>query len=237
LDLQSRILSWFRRKRRTVLQDWRANLSRDKAELFISVRRELETSYSVFSVVLDEALAMRRQGRLGAARANAGISADLCGRFAADLESMLDALGRHARLFAISPAFTPLDLEEFQVEKTIQRARQHNRLSRVLFSRHFGFVHKIRTLNRMTSDLCEEYMEAVTAVVEGSNISPEHGWQRLLHLQNDLTTVFRESEILLKSFLVQLPGDGVQTFGNNISTALSTASAIADRRVAAFRRQ
>jgi hypothetical protein len=237
LDPLSWVLSWFRGKRRTVLQDWRVQLSREKTALFCSVRRDLETSYSVFSVVLDEALALRRQGRLSVARDHAAVSAELCGRFAADLESMLDALERHARHFANSPASTPLNLEDFRGENARQRARQHNLLSLVLFSRHFGFLHKIRTLGKMTSDLSEEYLEAVTAVVEGSSISPEQGWQRLHHLQYDLTTVFRESEILLKSFLVQLPGDDVRTFRENIYTAFSTAPAIANRRVAAFRRQ
>jgi hypothetical protein len=219
------------------MQDWRAPLSGEKAELFNSVRRSLETSYSVYSVVLDEALDSRKQGRLGVARDHADVSAELCGRFAADLEGMLDALERHAWHFASVPSFMPLDVEDFQEEKARQRARVHNRLSLVLFSRHFGFLNKIRTLNRITSDLAEEYLAAATAVIEGSYISPEHSWQRLFHLQYDLTTVFRESEILLKSFLVQLPGNDVETFGNNISMALATAPAIANRRVEAFRRQ
>ncbi len=237
MDLYSRFLHRFRGKKRTVLQDWRAQLSAEKAELFCSVRRKLETSYSVYSVVLDEALAMRRQGRLGVARDNAGVSADLCGRFAADLESMLDALERHAEHFVTPPAFKPLNPEGFHSESARHKAQIHNGLAFVVFSRHFGFLHKIRTLNKITSNLCAEYLGAVIAIVEGSNISPEQGWQHLRHLQYDLTTVFRESEILLKSFLVQLPGNDVRTFGENISTALSTAPAIADRRVAAFRRQ
>jgi hypothetical protein len=237
LELLARLIAWFQGKRRTVMQDWRAQLSREKTELFGSVRGELETSYSVFSVVLDEAVTMRRQGRLGVARDNASVSADLCGRFSADLESMLDALERHARHFASTPAYDPLNLEDFRGERSLQKARQHNRLSRVLFSRHLGFMHKIRTLNKMASDLSGEYFVAATTVAEGSLLSPEQSWQRLLDLQFDLTTVFRESEILLKSFLVQLPGDDVRTFGENIYTALATAPAIADRRVAAFRRQ
>lgn len=219
------------------MQDWRAELSREKAELFCSVRRNLEKSYSIFSVVLDEALASRRQGRLGVARDHAGVSGELCGRFAADLEGMLDALERHARHFPAAPPFNPLNVEDFQGERARQRARLHNGLCLVLFSRHFGFLSKIRTLGKITSDLAGEYTEAVAAVVEGSYISPERNWNRLFELQYDLTTVFRESEIILKSFLLQLPGDDVSTFGNNISTALATAPAIANRRVAAFRRQ
>jgi hypothetical protein len=231
------LLSWFRGKGRTVLQDWRAKLSGDKAELYSSVQRELETSYSVFSVVLDEALAMRRQGRLGVARDHLGVSAELCQRFANCLEGMLDSLGRHARHFALSPAFAPLNLEDFLGEKARHRARQHNRLALVVFSRHFGFLHKIRTLGRMTSDLSEEYLGAASEVVEGSSISPEHGWQQLHHLQYDLNTVFRESEIVLKSFLVKLPSNDVRVFRNNIFMAFSSGPAIANRRVAAFRRQ
>jgi hypothetical protein len=237
LELLGRIPAWFRIKRRTVMQDWRAPLSGEKADLFSSVRRSLETSYSVYSVVLDEALANRRQGKLGVARDHAGVSAELCERFAADLEGMLDALERHARHFASVPAFTNLDVEDFQAERAKQRARLHNRLSRVVFSRHFGFLNKIKTLNRITSDLAEDYFLAATSVVEGSYISPKREWQKLSHLQYDMTTVFRESEVLLKSFLVQLPGDDVKTFWNSISTALATAPAIANRRVAAFRRQ
>jgi hypothetical protein len=219
------------------MQDWRAPLSGEKADLFGSVRRRLETSYSVYSVVLDEAFASRRQGRLAVAWDHAEVSAELCERFAADLEGTLDVLERHGRHFASVPSFTPLNVEDFQAERARQRARLHNRLSLVVFSRHFGFLNKIKTLNRITSDLAEEYLAAVTAVVEGSLISPGQNWQRLFHLQYDMTTVFRESEILLKSFLVELPGDDVETFGNNISAALATAPAIANRRVAAFRRQ
>jgi hypothetical protein len=237
LELLSRFLDWFWGKQRTVLQDWRAHLSHEKAALFCSVRRSLETSYSVYSVVLDEALANRREGRLGIARDHAGVSAELCERFAADLGGMLDALERHARHFASVPTFEPFNVEHFRGERARQRAKLHNRLSFVLFSRHFGFLNKIKTLNKITSDLAEEYTEAANAVVEGSYISPEQQWQRLFYLQYDMTTVFRESEIILKSFLVQLPGNDVRTFGDNISRALSTAPAIANRRVAAFRRQ
>jgi hypothetical protein len=219
------------------MQDWRAQLPGDKAELYSSVLRRLETSYSVFSVVLDQALAMRRQGRLGVARDHILVSAELCGRFSTQLEGMLDSLGRHAQHFADSPAIAPLNLEDFLGETARYRARLHNGLALVVFSRHFGFLHKIRTLGRMTSDLYEEYLGAAVELIEGSCISPESGWQRLQHLQYDMTTVFRESEILLKSFLVQLPGNDVHVFGDIIHTGFSTAPAIANRRVAAFRRQ
>jgi hypothetical protein len=219
------------------MQDWREQLSGDKAELYSSVQRHLETSYSVFSVVLDEALAMRRQGRLVVARDQLGVSADLCGRFAAYLEGMLDSLGRHAQYFATSPAIAPLNLDDFMGETARYRARVHNGLALVVFSRHFGFLNKIRTLGRMTSDLSDEYLGAVTEVTDGGYISPERGWQQLHHLQYDLNTVFRESEILLKSFLVKLPGDDVRVFRENIFSAFATAPTIANRRVAAFRRQ
>jgi len=228
---------WRRRTGRTVRQDWFAELSTDKTELFGSVRRELEIAYSVFGVALDEALAKRKQGRIKVAREHVAVSAALCLRFAASLENMLDALERHARSFVTPPNITDLDPDFFRGTKARQAVLLHNLLSRIVFGLNNRFLHKIRTLAEIAEDLAEEYLDAVAEVVDATRVPGESGWEQLQHLQFDLTTVFRESEILLKSFLVELPGDDVSTFRTRIALALSAAPLLADRRAAAFRRQ
>jgi len=70
---------------RSVSEDWRAALPAEKDRLFEAVVAELETSYGMLSVALNEALHLRAQGALGPVSAQVGISADLFRRLAARL--------------------------------------------------------------------------------------------------------------------------------------------------------
>ncbi|HJY85983.1 MAG TPA: hypothetical protein VKE24_04020 [Candidatus Acidoferrales bacterium] len=122
---------------------------------------ELETSYGMLSVALNEALHLRAQGALGPVSAQVGISADLFRRLAARLGVPLRALEEHGRHFGTLPSLAPLNAEFFCGEMAQRMARKNHLLSKVLFPTRSRFLHKLRTLEEITEELEGEFREAV----------------------------------------------------------------------------
>jgi hypothetical protein len=110
-------------------------------------------------------------------------------------------------------------------------------LSNVLWGERNRFLHKLRTLSEITSDLAAEYRVEAIQVSEGSGASAKSGWKQLGNLQFDLTTSLREATVVFKSFLVELPRNEVASFDKCLKESLSAAPAVANRRAAEFRRQ
>src|SRR5215471_4893731 len=99
---------------RSVSEDWRAALPAEKDRLVEAVVAELETSYGMLSVALNEALHLRAQGALGPASAQVGISAELFRRLAARLVVLLRALEEHGRHFGTLPSLPPSTPSSFR---------------------------------------------------------------------------------------------------------------------------
>jgi len=165
------------------------------------------------------------------------VSADLCDRFAGSLEGLVQALGMHARYFGTLPSVNPLDPEFFTGSTARKAASMNSLLSHVLFKQNNRFLHKLWTLGEMASDIGIEYRALVMQVAEGMNASVQQDWEQLSSLQFDLTTSLRETTVVLKSFLVSLPGAEVGCFRDGLVESLAAASSVADRRAVAFRRQ
>jgi hypothetical protein len=218
---------WKTQQRRSVNQDWRSELPTEKSEVYSYALAQAEPAHMIFSIALNEALMLRRSGKHGMAGDQAGVSAELCLRFAAALECILNVVERHADNFGLLPSVKALDPLYFRGETAKRAANMNSLLSGVLFGGRKRFLHKLRTLGEMASEMAEEYCQATAEVSDGSAKKQE--WDQLGELQYDLTTSLRETDVMLKSFIVSLPPGQVIAFRDRLSTALSAMEAAPKR--------
>lgn len=207
-----RRLRELRLRRRSVRDDWIARLPAEKARLFEGVIAEWNAAYGMLSVTLNEALALRADGRFVSAREQAANCADLLDRLAVPLVSALRAMEDHGRHFGTLPAIEPLNPAFFRGEAAQHAASKNSILHRVLLSGRPRFFHKLRTLANTTEELGEEFHAAATDLAEGTCTQPAALWTSLDSLHYDLNTCLRETVVVLKSFLCALPSEEVEAF-------------------------
>ena len=189
----------------SVQQDWRAFLPEAKADFFTAHTRELENTYLAFSVSLNEALDLRNRHLGFQALETATIASDLCSRLAQRVGSVLHSLRQRGRHFGILPNFAPLDLTNFQTEYGQRAARSSGLVARILLSRHSQFLQKVFTLERIVETLDHEFHRVVEQLGPSERYTGHELWRTLQMCHFDLNTCFRETEVLLKSFLLVLP--------------------------------
>jgi len=214
-----------------VRDDWRAWLPEPKSGLNDHFTKELETLYCIFSVSLDEALELRRAGSLARAYDAARVSRGVCVRFSLSLEMLLATLHRHAKHFGLVPNAAPLDPENFRGSRGQRTARITGFLNRVLLSQRSQFIHKAATLRDLVGNLNDEFCKAADELISGGHFDNERFWNTLDQSQFDLNTCLREAIVLLKSFLVVMPDEQLQTF----ETAVTFRSARTPQPALAFR--
>jgi len=190
---------------RCVQQDWRTCLSDEKAQVFHSHERHLESLDNMFSVSLNEAIELRLAGLLEKALSAIAMSSELCGRLTRPLGGTLRVLHEHAKHYGTIPNAVPLDPENYQGLRGQRSARMSGILDRVLFSHRLQFLHKVSTLGEMVEDLDRDFRTAAKDLAEGLCADPERGWHEVDAGHYDLNTCLRETIILFKSFLVVLP--------------------------------
>jgi hypothetical protein len=196
----------------SVRQDWRAWLPEDKARVFQEFGQRFETAYTMLSVSLDEALALRDAGQIAKARQAAAVTAELIRHLSDPLIAMLRALESHARHHGIAPNAAPLDPANFRGNRCLRASRLNFLLSRILLSQRSQFLHKIHVLKEMVEDLQEEFGAALEELADGTSISPGDVWLSLDAHHYDLNTCLRETVVLFKSFLHVLPEEEVDDF-------------------------
>src|SRR5262249_2321786 len=186
--------------------------SSEKSLTYLHTLRLFETSYAMFSINLDEALGLRRVGRLDKAYMALSITPALCKRLAGNVEILLRALLAHAKHFHIAPNIRPLDPDNFQ-QNLSRRAAHFNRLcSHILLSRRSQFVHKISTLLELIEDLSSSFTSTASELNESGCLYPERAWEVLDAAHDDINTCLRESIVLLKSVLNALPDEQLPEF-------------------------
>ena len=203
----------------SVSQDWRAPLSGQKSRTYLDILRGLETSYAMFSVNLDEAIGLHREGRFGKAYQALSVTPTLCKMLGDPLLALLRAMLVHAKHFRIVPNLSPLDPENFQQAKSRRAASFNGICSRIFLSQRSQFLHKISTLVELVENLNQSFCDAAEQLNDPSLLQPEREWDMLDASHYDLNTCLRESIVLLKCFLLALPEDQLLEF----STALSGA--------------
>lgn len=196
----------------SVKDDWRAWLSGDKDQVFRSYVRQLEVSYNMLSVSLDEALELRSDGRFAKATQALGVTPELCVRFAHPLVALLWALGEHSKHHGTVPNAAPLDPANFQSARGQRAARISSVLCRFLLSQRSQFLYKISTVGEMVEDLNEDFCSAASDIASAAAEVPDSWWRSADEAHYDLNTCLREAIILLKSFLRALPDEELEPF-------------------------
>ena len=196
----------------SVSREWRIPLSRDKSQVYLEAVHQLETSYCMFSINLDEALGMRRAGRLGTAHQLLGVAAALCQNLVAPLLGLIRAMQVHSRHFGTTPNLAPLNPEHFQNSRNQWLARFHGLFGRILLTSRSQFLYKLSALAEMTEELEQNYGSAVETLKEGLTARPDRYWDIMDASHYDLNTCLRESVVILKCFLHVLPDDQLPEF-------------------------
>jgi len=215
-------------RRGTVQDDWRARLPEEKLKVFTAYVRRLDSAYGMLSVSLDEALALRQEGRLMKCCQAVSVTPSLCARLTEPLVSLIRVLSEHAKHYGTVPNAAPLDPQNFQTIKGQRSARMSGLLSRVLLSQRTQFLHKLGTLLEMVENLGKEYCESAEELGSGLPGDPVLLWKTIDAAHYDLNTCLRETIVLLKSFLRALPDDQVTNFQKSVMAAWRAATQDSD---------
>jgi hypothetical protein len=193
-----------------VQEDWVAWLPEEKDRLFDGILNELEISYSILSVTLNDAFNSCRQGKLAPAREQARVFGELFERLAERVRAVLRCLHEHGRQFGTFANTAPLRSGFFRSERARQVARSNSLMVLIRFRARTRFFRKLGALEEIVAGLQREARETAQEIAEGTGWRKQ--WTCLEILDYDLNTSLRETEIVLKSFLCALPIEELPTF-------------------------
>jgi hypothetical protein len=214
----------------TVQQDWISWLPEDKDRLFDATLDELEVSYVILSVALNDAFTLCQQGKLGQAREEAAIFGGLFDRVALRLRGVLRTLNEHGRHFGTEPNVVPLCADFFRSERAQQLARANNLGFLLVLRVRARFFRKLVAIEQTVAALRSEAQQIAGGITNGTIMSLPTQWTRLEVLHYDLNTCLRETTIVLKSFLCALPSDELTPFRKRLSSRLPAALSACSRR-------
>ncbi len=201
---------------KSVKDDWRAWLPEAKALVFNQQVHELESSYVMLSVSLDEAIELEQMGQPDKSQQAVGITSGLCRLLTQALGGLLRALSEHAKHYGTIPNAVPLDPANFQGQRGQRSARMSNLLNHVLLSHRLQFLHKVSTLQEMVEDLGKDFRHAADDIAEGTSVNAPKMWAEVDSDHYDLNTCLREAIVVLKSFLIVLPESQLGAFQNTV---------------------
>jgi hypothetical protein len=225
----------------SVKDDWRAYLPEEKSKAFEAYVHELESSYGMLSVSLNEALELRQNAQLHKSCQAINFTPQLCSRLTTYLASLIRVLGEHAKHYGTMPNTAPLDAGNFVSTRGQRSARMSGLLSKVLLSQRTQFLYKLGTLQEMVEELGKDYCDNAEELGAGTGTDPFTLWQIVDAAHYDLNTCLRETIVLLKSFLRALPDDQLGGFQKAVAGAwaahsrpqrASSASVLRPRRMA-----
>jgi len=193
----------------SVQQDWCAILPEAKAAFFQNHTLELENTYLMLSISLDEAIEFRRCGQAAKAFQAIGVTPELSSLLAARMAAVLYSMKQQARHFGVVPNLAPLDTANFRTDLGQRMARLSSLLNHVLLSERSQFLHKLSTLEHIVREATDSFIASAECLAEDQPLSPSFSWQVLDACHFDLNTCLRETVVLLKSFLLVLPEDRV----------------------------
>lgn len=200
----------------SVCEDWRRWLAGCKNEAFRACRADLECSYSMLSVSLNEAIDLMHCGCFHKARQAVGVTPGLCGRLSLGLTALLHQMGEHARYYGTVPNAVPLDPANFRGPREQRVARVNSLFSRVLLTQRSQFLYKLKTLEEMVGQLQADFCASVEELTSCEPADPATLWISLDSNHFDLNTCLQETIVLLKSFFVILPEKYVPVFEGSV---------------------
>lgn len=227
----------YRRASRTVrsesrvLENWVTALPRDKNNLFETVVRRWELSFTMASVALDDAISFRIHAQLVCAREQVQLAGVLLDRFSSDLIAFCDAALAHSRDTGEAPPVEPLNAGFFRGTTAQSAASWNGILHRVLFADRSRFSHKLRILSGTLRKLEREFRETIDELASGTAIEPGACWNRLECLHFDFNTCLREAEIVLKCFISTVPGDQLSALAAELDALPKPARAPSKQRL------
>jgi hypothetical protein len=201
---------------KSVNDDWRAWLPEAKAEVFDTQLHQLESSFGMLSVSLNEAIELRQLGHPDKSKQAVGITSGLCKLLTQALGGLLRAVSEHSKHYGTIPNAAPLDPGNFHGLRGQRSARMSNLLNHVLLSRRLQFLHKVSTLEEMVEDLGKDYRHAADDLAEGFSLNPKKTWAEVDADHYDLNTCLREAIVVFKSFLMVLPENQLGAFQNTV---------------------
>ena len=193
-------------------EDWCAWLPQPKASTFETLSQQLETSYTMLSVALNEAMALRLQGQIAKSLRAVAVSGELSRLLTQPLETLLRAIEAQGRHHGTVPNVAPLNPANFRSLRCLRAARMNTLFSMVLLSQRSQFLHKLHSLQEMVADLDKEFAAAIQELVEEFSSERDRNWLSLDLIHFDLNTCLRETIVLCKSFLHVLPGEALADF-------------------------
>jgi hypothetical protein len=220
----------------SVQDDWRAGLPKEKAQVYNQHVHELESSYAMLSVSLNEAIELRQLGQPGKSKLAVGITSGLCKLLTQALGGLLHALSEHAKHYGTTPNAAPLDPANFQGQRGQRSARMSSLLNRVLLTHRLQFLHKVSTLEEMVDDLGKDFRTAADDLAEGTSLNPMEIWAEVDSDHYDLNTCLRESIVVFKSFLIAMPDGQLEAFQDTIRLQSQDAGVPSSQRVIRHRR-
>lgn len=204
------------RRTATVHQDWLAWLPAEKDQLFAATVEELEVSYSILSVALDDAFTLCQLDKAPIIREQARMFAGLFDCLVDRLRGVLRTLDEHSRHLGMLPNVAPLQPEFFRGEYAQRVARTNFLLSLMVFRTRARFFRKLTALTAVIDEL-QTGTHAIVAVIAGCPpVSLSSRWRDLEVLDYDLNTCLRETTVMLKSFFCVLPSEELAAFGKRL---------------------
>lgn len=208
----------------SVSQDWRMPLKGHKSQTYSISLQHLETAYCMFSVNLDEAFGMRRNGRNSQAYQVLSVAPALCQRLARPLVSVLRTMLEHAKHFAITPNLAPLNPQNFQHSRSQRVARFNDLFGCILFTRKSQFAHKLSVVADLVQELAAAFETTAEDLSRGDSVRPDQDWDLLDRIHYDLNTCLRETAVVLKSFLHALPDAQLASFQSALDDSAAATS-------------
>ncbi|MGB6199270.1 MAG: hypothetical protein WBF35_06945 [Candidatus Acidiferrales bacterium] len=211
----------------TVKRDWIASLPERSHRLYGAALDELEASYVIQSVTLNEAFDSWAAGRVMNAREYATIFARLLDRLATSLQGVLCAMEEHGRHYGTLPNVEPLDAVNFRGVTPQRIARTDHLLGSVLFHGRSRFFHKLHALTETLDGIQKESGAVAVALTGRAMATVERECRALEILDYDLNTCLRETVVVLKSFFCVLPSEEVGPFRDKLITRMPSLKSLA----------
>lgn len=202
----------------TVRDDWCSYLPQRKAAMFRAHEFELESSYAMWSVALNEAFEFHNCGRIAKSWQALVITPALCLRLVSTILCTLSGMEEHAKHYGTLPKAAPLDASHFRGSRGYRSAKLNGLLNHVLLTHRSQFFYKVHALQEMIRALGTEFCDAASDLADGSSKHPDLQWRTLDSAHFDLNTCLREAVVILKSFLVVLPDEELAMFESSVRT-------------------
>ena len=204
-------------RKRRIRDDWLEPLPAARHDFFGTQIAEMASVHDMGSMALNEAFALRRKGHLVRARRHIGITAELLDRLAEHLVTALSAVEDEARGLQSAMAVAPLSPEFFRGEKAVRAAWWNTFVHVPLLTPRLRLYYKLWAMRKTAQGLHADFRWAANEIIEGTSIDPLTSWALIEELHFDLTTLLRETTVLLKSFLLALSSDGFASFQRRLA--------------------